>query len=103
VDSKWWEERQASGLSSGEGLIFQVRDELSDKNGEIIEGIADKRLLIFEGEFAQVLRVLKREGQTRCPVLLFSERVGWRKRWPTSHQKHPAQGDWRSHLDRRSM
>ena len=69
VDSKWWEERQASGLSSGEGLIFQVRDEGSDKNGETSEGISDKRLLIFEGEFAQVLRVLKREGNTLSGVI----------------------------------
>ncbi len=69
VDSRWWAERQASGLSSGEGLIFQVRDESADKNGDTIEGMADKRLLVFEGEFAQVLRVLKREGNTLSGVI----------------------------------
>jgi hypothetical protein len=69
VDSRWWEERQASGLSSGEGLIFQVRDAMSGKDGEPVGGIEDKRLLIFEGEFAQVLRVLKREGNTLSGVI----------------------------------
>ena len=69
VDPQWWAERQASGLSSGEGLIFQVRDESVDKNGDTIEGMADKRLLVFEGEFAQVLRVLKREGNTLSGVI----------------------------------
>jgi hypothetical protein len=69
VDSRWWADRQASGLSSGEGLIFQVRDESADKKGDAIDGIADKRLLVFEGEFAQVLRVLKREGNTLSGVI----------------------------------
>ena len=69
VDSRWWADRQASGLSSGEGLIFQVRDESADKKGDVIDGIADKRLLVFEGEFAQVLRVLKREGNTLSGVI----------------------------------
>ena len=69
MDPQWWGFRQATGLSSGEGLIFQVRDELADKNGDTIEGMADKRLLVFEGELAQVLRVLKREGNTLSGVI----------------------------------
>ena len=57
-------ERQIqSGLVSGEGLVFHVRDAVEKKNkkGEVEivdEGIADKRLLVYESEFAQTLRVL---------------------------------------------
>lgn len=63
----------ASGLSSGEGLLYKVRDEVwAEKKGKtgIIEkertdfGASDKRLLITEGEFAQVLGVQSREGNT---------------------------------------
>ncbi len=46
-----------SGLSSGEGLIWAVRDETDDD-----PGISDKRLLVAESEFAGLLRVMRREG-----------------------------------------
>lgn len=64
MDSEWWKYRQETGLSSGEGLILPVQDESRDKKGEVIEGVSDKRLLVFEGEFARVLRVMKRESNT---------------------------------------
>lgn len=46
-----------SGLSSGEGLIWAVRDEIDDD-----PGVFDKRLLIVESEFAGLLRVMTRDG-----------------------------------------
>jgi len=46
-----------SGLSSGEGLIWAVRDE-TDKD----PGIIDKRLLVAESELAGLLRVMQRDG-----------------------------------------
>jgi hypothetical protein len=62
------------GLASGEGLLYRVRDPFvitkKDKEtGEMVEviadnGISDKRLLVSEGEFVQVLRVQGREGNT---------------------------------------
>jgi hypothetical protein len=55
----------SSGLSSGEGLIWEVRDPV----GEQDQGLADKRRLILESEFAQVLKVLAREGNTLSPVI----------------------------------
>jgi hypothetical protein len=66
---QWFEERVVRGLSSGEGLIAQVRDRLtkSGKDGlEIVldEGVTDKRLCIQEPEFGVVLRVMMREGNT---------------------------------------
>jgi phage/plasmid primase-like uncharacterized protein len=67
-----------NGLSSGEGLIWAVRDPISrperSKAGsldltEIDPGVADKRLLVVEGEFAQVLRQGSRAGNTLSPTL----------------------------------
>ncbi len=68
-----------SGLASGEGLLYQIRDavyeEKTDKKTKKIEtvctdnGVSDKRLLIVEGEFAQVLRVQGREGNTLSAFL----------------------------------
>jgi hypothetical protein len=74
VDCEWVENRVLSGLSSGEGLIYAVRDKVMGKNrkGEEIiedEGVSDKRLLIVEGEFASVLKVMSREGNTLSPVI----------------------------------
>ena len=46
-----------SGLSSGEGLIWAVRD-----GDDEDPGVFDKRLLIAESEFAGLLRVMQREG-----------------------------------------
>jgi hypothetical protein len=54
----------SSGLSSGEGLIWEVRDAADGDSGA-----ADKRRLILEPEFAQVLKVLAREGNTLSPVV----------------------------------
>ncbi len=54
----------SSGLSSGEGLIYEVRD---PSDGDT--GAQDKRRLIIESEFAQVLKVLAHEGNTLSPVV----------------------------------
>ena len=55
-----------TGLSSGEGLIAQVRDptDSSDRDAP-----TDKRRLVIEPEFAQVMKVLAREGNTLSPVV----------------------------------
>ena len=79
VDPDWAESRIQTGLSSGEGVIFHVRDpiykeELDKKTGAVNEvladsGISDKRLFIMEGELAQALKVISREGNTLSPVV----------------------------------
>ena len=65
--------RIVSGASSGEGIIHHVRDgsEVEDSKGKIRSdpGVTDKRMLLFEGEFAQLLRVTVREGNTVSPVI----------------------------------
>src|SRR5215208_5903985 len=73
-DRRWTENRIQSGLSSGEGLISEVRDPIAtpDKDGKmrtVDAGVSDKRLLVQEGELSQALKVMKREGNTLSPVL----------------------------------
>ncbi|MDQ3364348.1 MAG: YfjI family protein [Myxococcota bacterium] len=74
VDSDWVKDRIIpGGLSSGEGLVHAVRDPLCiDKNGESIKvdpGVTDKRLLAVESEFASVLKMLDRTGNTLSPIV----------------------------------
>jgi hypothetical protein len=57
--------RIESGLSSGEGLIYRVRD--SDDNDA--DAVPDKRLLVVETELASTLKMLERQGNTLSPVL----------------------------------
>ena len=70
IDPEWEGQRIKSGLSSGEGFINVVRDELrkwniKNKEFEVVEpAIADKRLLVIEPEFASALTVMDRHGNT---------------------------------------
>lgn len=67
-----------SGLSSGEGLIHDVRDDYvkvkkNKQTGEVEEeieqGIEDKRRFIIESEFARVLRVINRDSNILSTVI----------------------------------
>jgi hypothetical protein len=71
-----------SGLSSGEGLVYAVRDERWEKQpvrqkGRVVDyqrvlvddGVADKRLLLVEEELSQALKVMSREGNILSPIL----------------------------------
>jgi RepB DNA-primase from phage plasmid/Protein of unknown function (DUF3987) len=73
VDPGWAGERVMGGLSSGEGLIHAVRDEVQGmrKGEEVVldPGEPDKRLLVLEGELASILKVMGREGNTLSPVM----------------------------------
>ncbi len=74
VDEEWARERVASGLASGEGLIYHVRDrvERENKDGKrevVDEGVRDKRLLAYEAELAGLLKVMSREGNNLSPVI----------------------------------
>ena len=79
VDETWAATRISSGLSSGEGLIWSVHDEITAfvKNAKgkepeeqlIDPGVNDKRLLVIEGEFARVLQAAERQGNTLSAVL----------------------------------
>jgi hypothetical protein len=74
---QWAEERVQGGASSGEGVIWAVRDPIMKREKvkergqpvryeevEADPGIADKRLLMYEPEFATVLKQTERQGNT---------------------------------------
>ena len=72
VDPEFARSGVVSGLSSGEGLIAQVADvdpEESDRQDALPAAEVDKRRLVVEPEFAQVMKVLAREGNTLSPVV----------------------------------
>lgn len=71
-----------SGLSSGEGVKYHVRDareeDRQNKHGETVleivdTGVQDKRLLVVESELASALRAAQRQGNTLSATL----REGW--------------------------
>jgi Protein of unknown function (DUF3987) len=67
------------GLSTGEGLIWHVRDpifrsEYDKKTGcservQVDDGVSDKRLLVIEAEFARTLHAMARHGNTLSAVM----------------------------------
>jgi hypothetical protein len=75
------------GLSSGEGLIWAVRNPITkletvgkgaERRREEVEvdpGVSDKRLLVVESELAMALRVMQRDGNTLTAVI----REAWDK------------------------
>jgi hypothetical protein len=71
----WINDRVKGGLSSGEGLIYAVRDAVQEWNKSaqaqetVDPGAADKRLLIDEREFASALAVMDRQGSTLSPII----------------------------------
>lgn len=79
ADPSWAPQRVVSGMSSGEGLIWQVRDPITKRTRNsrinqvdesiIDHGIEDKRLFVQESEFAFVLRVLERDGNTLSAII----------------------------------
>jgi hypothetical protein len=68
VDGDWAEKRIMGGLSSGEGLVWNVRDSTEKGPGE-----SDKRLLIYEPEFANVLKQIERKTNTLSAII----RMAW--------------------------
>ncbi len=71
-----WVRRIKTGLSSGEGLIYNVRDPIVKEGKTEDEGEPDKRLLALESELATTLRRIEREGSSLSPVL----RDAWDRR-----------------------
>ena len=79
IDEHWVKDCGASGLSSGEGLIWAIRDPITKlvkdkktKTHELVtidEGVPDKRLLVTETEFANVLKVMIRETNTLSVIM----------------------------------
>ncbi len=79
-----WGEHVVGGLSTGEGLIWTVRDPIWEyqtpkaRKGEAAgepqlvmtdPGVDDKRLLVVESEYARLLKVAERDGNTVSPII----------------------------------
>lgn len=98
AESDWLRLRVHSGLSTGEGLIWHVRDPIMEHvrdgkavDAELVEreadpGVADKRLMVLEPEFARVLRVMRREGNTLSSII----REAWDRGDLATLTKHSA-------------
>ncbi|HKW10047.1 MAG TPA: hypothetical protein VJO33_06685, partial [Gemmatimonadaceae bacterium] len=67
ADAVWTTNQIRPGLSSGEGLIYAVRDACA--GGKEDAGATDARLLVLEAEFANTLQVKRRETNTLTAVL----------------------------------
>src|SRR5207302_1380788 len=74
IGDPWVTSRLREGLSSGEGLISEVRDPIEKQEpirekqriigyqtAIVDQGVTDKRLLVVEQEFASTLRVMTRD------------------------------------------
>ena len=69
-----WRPRIQNGFGSGEGVVWEVRDEIveleSDGSDRTVDaGSTDKRLLIRQSEFASILKVAARDGSTLSELL----------------------------------
>lgn len=83
TDFPWAKGCITSGLSSGEGLIYAVRDPLKKKeqvrkNGKYTDevqevtadfGVEDKRLLVIESEFSRSFKVMNRETNILSEII----------------------------------
>ena len=69
VDPLWTRGKHSGSLSSGEGLIYAVRDEelgFNSKGEEVVKdaGIQDKRLYLVQSEFGAMLQIMARPGNS---------------------------------------
>ncbi len=82
IDLEWALYKTPGGLSSGEGLIWQVRDKITQRQpvkdkGRVVDyeeieidpGITDKRLLVIEAEFSSPLKMATRVGNTLSDII----------------------------------
>jgi hypothetical protein len=71
ADTAWVDSCVASGLASGEGLLWAVRDPTYSNDGEKLldVGVDDKRLLAVESEFAKQLKLMARESNILSTVI----------------------------------
>lgn len=73
IDPVWMIKRVKGGLSTGEGLLAQVRDARLGKDDDgsdvvLVAGVDDKRFLAVSTEFGGVLRAMERSGNTLSQV-----------------------------------
>jgi hypothetical protein len=77
ADTDWAAKKVTTGLSSGEGLIWAIRDPIIESKqvkGRYEQAVTDpgeedKRLLVVEPEFARVLQSMQRQSNTLSAIL----------------------------------
>src|SRR6516165_6253564 len=92
ADPEWAQRCVRGGISSGEGIIWAIRDPIyAMKKGELQctdPGVDDKRLMLDEREYQQALTVMTRPGNTVSRII----RDAWdgRSRLETLTKNSPA-------------
>src|SRR5262245_19754253 len=73
IDEEWTREHLIKSVSSGEGLIWRVRDPIfktvKGKTEVVDDGTVDKRLCLVATELGEILTVMSRQGNTLSAVL----------------------------------
>lgn len=71
ADAVWVKNCTGTGLTSGEGLIWHVRDQTTKDDPPVVvdQGVTDKRFFVIEEEFASTLKVMTREGNILSPII----------------------------------
>jgi hypothetical protein len=70
ADLYWSKNRVSSGLVSGQGVVYAIRDAKQNAEGEVEdEGVTDKRLFVTEGEFASVLAAFSQKENNLSSTL----------------------------------
>lgn len=64
IDGPWAKDCVKSGLSTGEGIVYHLRDATAKDIG-----VSDKRLLAIEPEFSGMLKIMGREGNSLSKIL----------------------------------
>jgi hypothetical protein len=78
MEPEWLRTCWCSGIGSGEGIINRIHDPIEGKEKDgsptiVQSGVSDKRLMLFEEEFAGLLQVTQRHGNLASMIL----RQGW--------------------------
>jgi len=102
IDPEWKHKRIMSGLSSGQGLIWNVRDPVIEsqpvkEKGKITgyqdeiadKGEEDKRLFIIEEEFSTVLKLGANEGNILSAVIRQAWDTGNLRTLVSGRKAHP--------------
>jgi Protein of unknown function (DUF3987) len=73
ADPEWAQNCIQSGISSGEGILWAIRDPIYSMKKGVLEctdpGVDDKRLLLDEREYQQALTVMTRPGNTVSRII----------------------------------
>lgn len=104
TDRDWRHGRMMSGLSSGQGLIWNVRDPVVESHpikekGKIVgyqnitvdNGESDKRLFVVEEEFCTVLKLAPVEGNILSAIMRQAWDSGDLRTLTSGRKSHPVQ------------